>query len=154
MKWQLRSVLAKWLPTKTEIANQDIGASDESALIAAEESGSAIHTKALEMIGSLDPAQGKELASKVIGVYEENSIELMQALSDALNDGDEDRVRTTAHALKSSSANVGATRLTTMCRNIEKAAGEKQLNGLLEGFSAVEREHSQVLGELRKWSQG
>jgi HPt (histidine-containing phosphotransfer) domain-containing protein len=118
-----------------------------------QKSDAAIHTKALEMIGLLDPAQGKELANRVIGVYADNSIELINTLSEALNDGDVDRVRTAAHALKSSSGNVGATRLVTMCRAIEMAARDKELNGLTERLAAVKREHVQVLGDLRKWSQ-
>jgi signal transduction histidine kinase/CheY-like chemotaxis protein/HPt (histidine-containing phosphotransfer) domain-containing protein len=149
----LRSVLAKWLPTVPDIGTQDVSANDEMSPADDQKSDAAIHTKALEMIGLLDPAQGKELANRVIGVYADNSIELINTLSEALNDGDVDRVRTAAHALKSSSGNVGATRLVTMCRAIEMAARDKELNGLTERLAAVKREHVQVLGDLRKWSQ-
>ena len=148
----LRTVLAQWLPTVKDEADANAIASDEDPSNA-EDLDAVIHTKALEMISSLDPDQGKELAAKVIGVYEENSIELIKVLSDALTDGDEDRIRTTAHALKSSSGNVGATRLMAMCRSIEMAAREKELTGLAEKFSAMQHEHSEVLDELRKWAQ-
>jgi len=150
----LRSVLAKWLPTVTGADTHDVSANDETSSADDQESDVAIHTRALEMIGLLDPAQGKDLANRVIGVYEDNSIELINTLSEALNDGDADRVRTAAHALKSSSGNVGATRLVTMCRAIEMAARDKELNGLIERLTAVKREHAQVLGDLRKWSHG
>jgi HPt (histidine-containing phosphotransfer) domain-containing protein len=144
--------MAQWLPSVKDEADENAIASDERPSNT-EDLDAVIHTKALEMISSLDPDQGKELAAKVIGVYEENSIELIKVLSDALNDGDEDRIRTTAHALKSSSGNVGATRLMAMCRSIEMAAREKELTGLAEKFSAMQHEHSEVLDELRKWAQ-
>ena len=150
----LRSVLAKWLPTVTDIVTQAVDTIDHPSSATDQDPETAIHAKALEMIGLLDPAQGKDLVTRVIGVYEENSFELIDTLSEAMSDGDVDRVRTTAHALKSSSGNVGATRLVRMCRDIEMAAREKELNEMNEQLSAVKREHAEVLGELRKWSQG
>jgi len=149
----LCSVLAKWLPTVTDVVGQNIDANDDTLSATDQEPETAIHTKALEMIGLLDPAQGKDLATRVIGVYENNSLELIDRLSEAMIDGDADRVRTAAHALKSSSGNVGAARLVTMCRHIERASREKELNELVEPLAAVKREHAQVLGELRKWRQ-
>jgi HPt (histidine-containing phosphotransfer) domain-containing protein len=150
----LRSVLAQWLPTATDDASQDGNDRSDGSLDSEQPPENAIHTEALEMIGSLDPVQGKELAIRVIGVYEDNSAELIDTLAEAMNDGDVDRVRTAAHALKSSSGNVGATRLVTLCRNIEIAAREKELGGMIEQLAAVKLEHAEVLGELRKWSQG
>jgi two-component system sensor histidine kinase/response regulator len=150
----LRSVLAQWLPTATDEAGQNDEDRSDLSLDSEQAPETAIHTKALEMIGSLDPIQGKELAIRVIGVYEDNSAELIDTLAEAMTDGDVDRVRTAAHALKSSSGNVGATRLVTLCRDIEMAAREKELDGMIEQLAVVKREHAQVLGELRKWSQG
>lgn len=150
----LRSVLAQSLPIVDEPAANNLSANHDSPKTIGDDPNAVIQTKTLEMIGALDPVHGKELTAKVIRTYEENSTELIRSLSDALNHGDEDRVRTAAHALKSSSGNVGAARLMAMCRAIEKAAQEKELVGLPEQFAGVKREHSQVLDELRKWSQG
>ncbi|MDH3509871.1 MAG: response regulator [Gammaproteobacteria bacterium] len=150
---ELRSILAKWLPTTKAFDAQEVGENVKPSSNVDQEPDTAIQIEALEMIGLLDPAQGKNLATRVIGVYENSSIELIDRLSDALSDGDVDRVRTAAHALKSSSGNVGAARLVTMCRDIELAARDKELNGLIERLAAIKKEHAQVLGELRKWSQ-
>jgi two-component system sensor histidine kinase/response regulator len=149
----LRSILAQSLPTVNEAPGSEPHENGDSLGADTQQRDAVIRTETLDMIGALDPSHGKELATQVIGVYEENSIELIKTLSDALNDGDEDRLRTAAHALKSSSGNVGATRLMAMCRAIEMAAREKEFTRLPEQFAAMKREHSQVLDELRKWSQ-
>jgi CheY-like chemotaxis protein len=150
----LRSVLARSLPIVDEPPAGQFSVNDALPKTGGDDPYAVIQTKTLDMIGALDPSHGKDLAAKVIEVYEENSLELIKSLSDALNHGDEDRVRTAAHALKSSSGNVGATRLMAMCRAIERAAKEKELMGLSEQIAGVKREHSQVMDELRKWSQG
>jgi hypothetical protein len=48
---------------------------------------------------------------------------------------------------------VGAERLVGMCREIEFAAKDKEMSGMLDRLSAVRIEHEKVLSELGRWSQ-
>jgi len=150
----LRTILQRWLPMMdADSIQQDDEPTVEGRRLSDLDFMGAVSTKTLEMIGSLDPDKGKELATRVIDVYESSSADLIQTLTVALDDRDEDKLRTTAHALKSSSGNVGAERLMTMCREIEVAARDRELEGIAERLSALQSEHRLVLEELRKWTR-
>jgi CheY-like chemotaxis protein/HPt (histidine-containing phosphotransfer) domain-containing protein len=149
----LRALLTHWLPS-TDTPAEIQGNSDMESV--SEKTSDGQHTvsvQVLEMISALDPKNGKALTNRVIGVYHTNSSELIDSIADALEKGDENRIRTAAHALKSSSGNVGAERLVGMCREIEFAAKDKEMSGMLDRLSAVRIEHEKVLSELGRWSQ-
>ncbi len=150
---ELRAVIAQWLPINDNVCNEsEQTKSDSSGTWSA--TGNVISLSSLEAIGALDPAQGKNLASRIIDVYQENSAELIEVMSEALSRGDREKIRTTAHALKSSSGNVGADRLVEMCRSMEIAARDNELEGMSEQLLAVRQEHMQVLHALMEWKQG
>ncbi|MDP6673799.1 MAG: response regulator, partial [Gammaproteobacteria bacterium] len=148
----LRAILVQWLPMKGTAIQ------DGAGLIANKSAshgkhGKAVRYRALEEIGALDPATGKDLVSRIINVYRENSVELIEVMSEALINGDREKIRTSAHALKSSSGNVGADRLVEMCRNVEIAARDNELEDMSSQLTAVRQEHVQVLDALTEWSQ-
>jgi len=154
----LHEILVRWLPMGTTVEQPRSRDADDppgphAQAATAIDSTAAISTKTLEIISTLDPSRGKELATQVINVYETSSVDLIQTLADALSDSDEHGVSSAAHALKSSSGNVGAERLVSMCREIELAARDNVLDGLTERLAAVQMEHRIVLDELRKWSR-
>jgi len=155
----LRAVLIHWL------ASGDLAATDSNDLESTETEDPGTDSKAtsdglqtisaqvLEMIQALDPKNGKALANRVIGVYQSNSSELIESIADALEKSDKNKIRTAAHALKSSSGNVGAERLVGMCREIEFAAKDKDMDGMLDRLTAIRLEHDKVLSELSRWGQ-
>jgi len=149
---QLRTILARWLPMSNMVLGED-DETEKPKKTSENLPNSAVSLNALESIGHLDPGQGKELASRIIDVYRENSAELIEAISEALRLGDQETIRLSAHALKSSSGNVGADRLVEMCRNIEIAARDNELENILERLMAVKLEHIQVLDALTEWRQ-
>jgi len=149
---ELRGVLARWLPMGDSRTEEDTVGKIEPDT-ARSVATTTISLKALEAITELDPAHGKALASRVIDVYRENSEQLIDAMADALSQGDLDKIRTTAHALKSSSGNVGADRLAEICRNMEIAARDNEFQDMSDRLIAVRQEHSQVLDALSQWRQ-
>jgi len=150
---ELRAVIAQWLPLDDNARNEsgETGSDDAGTRSM---TGNVISLSSLEAIGALDPAQGKDLASRIIDVYQENSTELIEVMSEALSRGDREKIRTTAHALKSSSGNVGADRLVEMCRSMEIAARDNELEGMSEQLMTVRQEHMQVIHALMEWRQG
>jgi HPt (histidine-containing phosphotransfer) domain-containing protein len=54
-----------------------------------------------------------------------------------------------AHSLKSSSANVGAMRLSDLARNLEHAARQGDMEGAAQGVVAIRAELPQVIAALR-----
>ncbi len=146
----LRSIVGRWLSSGSTVADDS-----ERPQLAAPPANEAtvIRAMALEAIQSLDPGQGDALVLKVIKVYEENSAELISVLADAFNTGSAEEIRKTAHALKSSSGNVGAERFADMCRDIEQAAKNGSFEGMAEKIAALNMEHDAVLAELNSWQE-
>jgi len=154
----LHTILARWLPMISPVESPLASATDEPPAQASQprtDTGNigAVSTKTLEIISALDPALGKSLAARVINVYATSSADLVKTLADALSKGDGNGVSSAAHALKSSSGNVGAERLVSMCREIELAARDNDLDDLTERLAAVRTEHRVVLDELHKWTR-
>ncbi len=145
----LRSMVGGWLSSGSTVEDN----SGQPKLVPPVYEATVIRVMALEAIQSLDPDQGDALVLKVIKVYEENSAELISVLADAFDTGSSEEIRKTAHALKSSSGNVGAERLADMCRDIEHAAKNRSFEDMAEKIAALNLEHDAVLVELNSWQE-
>jgi HPt (histidine-containing phosphotransfer) domain-containing protein len=73
----------------------------------------------LNNIKSLQRPGRPNLLSKVIEEYVASAPRLMGTIRQGIVDGDSTALRSAAHSLKSSSANVGASSLAALCRQIE-----------------------------------
>lgn len=103
---------------------------------------------ALATIRSLQQPGAPNLLHKVIGVYLDSSRHLMERLGTSLVAADGTAVAEAAHALKSSSANVGATALAELCRVLESAGRRSdwsEAGGLLH---ALRNEYAGVVAAL------
>jgi two-component system, sensor histidine kinase and response regulator len=67
-------------------------------------------------------ASQPDLLHRILTLYLDTAAKLEQQLRDALAAGNVEAIRFAAHTLKSSSANVGAQQLATLCRQIEEQA--------------------------------
>jgi CheY-like chemotaxis protein len=116
-----------------------------------EESGDAtIDTSALQQIADLDPEQNGELLNSIIDSYVETATSLMRELKDALAANDVDVATRAAHSLKSSSANVGAMKLSGLCAEMERHGRSQDLASAGELFDAAAREFDTAAKELVK----
>ncbi len=78
--------------------------------------------KMLENLRALEKDGHTGILSRVINIYLEKSPDLIKDLSSAYTDNDLTLLRRSAHSLKSSSANLGATQLSAVCQEIESLA--------------------------------
>jgi len=104
--------------------------------------------QALGRIRALHRPGGPNLLAKVLGLYSSSSLALTDAMRTAAQSNDAESVRQAAHALKSSSANVGAMAFADLCKDVEVAAAEGRLDqarALVDGLLA---EHKRVLQAL------
>jgi two-component system, sensor histidine kinase and response regulator len=104
--------------------------------------------QALGRIRALHRPGGPNLLAKVLGLYSSSSLALTDAMRTAAISNDAESVRQAAHALKSSSANVGAMAFADLCKDVEVAAAEGKLDHarvLVDGLLA---EHKRVLQAL------
>ncbi len=102
----------------------------------------------LDRIKSLG-ADGRRLLSAVISLYLNDSPVLIERLGESLDAGDAEGMAQAAHALKSSSANLGATSLAAMCRQVEVIARGNSVQGSDWLISRIRLEYDKVKEALR-----
>jgi CheY-like chemotaxis protein len=86
-----------------------------------------IDTASLNNIRQLQGVGGDKMVRRVVGLYLESSSMLVEDLRGGLSQGDAEAVRQGAHALKSSSQNVGACALATLSQKLEEMGRSGEL---------------------------
>jgi TMAO reductase system sensor TorS len=81
----------------------------------------------LESIRTLQREGNSDLLNRVIEAYLKEATRLLQALREAVERADGEALRKAAHSLRSSSANVGAQRLSSLCKELETMGKEKSI---------------------------
>ncbi|MFZ0927604.1 MAG: response regulator [Syntrophobacteraceae bacterium] len=161
---QLAEVLGRWLSPAKNICEAADGQPEGSdGPVNGSAAGSdnrknemhPIDIKAWDEIRSLKEGGSDELLLEFIDVYLEESLDVMETLREAMDQGDVDRARAMAHKLKSSSAIVGAASLSGMLKELEERCekspsahngnGNNDAAGLL---GEIEREYEAVRSEM------
>jgi len=88
---------------------------------------SEIDQSALDSVRALQRPGAPDLLGRIIGVYVVQTPETVNTICEACTSGELEAVRTSAHALKSSAAYVGATQFSTRMAKLESAAREENL---------------------------
>lgn len=118
-----------------------------SPAVAAEQPD-AVNRSALDNIRSLSRDSGDALVHKVVTAYMGDTPRHLHALRQALGGLDAESVRRVAHSLKSSSANIGAARLATLCRELEQLGRAGSVDGAAPLLYDMEREFVSVRQSL------
>lgn len=114
----------------------------------AERQFSPLDRATLDQIRELDQPSESGLLERVIRLYVESSGELHDRLTSAVDDGDNESIREIAHALKSSSGNVGATELVEFCRRLEQMGRSGNLVEVDALLAQLSDEYMRVLSAL------
>jgi HPt (histidine-containing phosphotransfer) domain-containing protein len=113
-----------------------------------------VDTEAWDHIRALQRPGQPDLLGKVLGLFVQNSRELVDTLRHAVEQQDAQTVFRTAHTLKSSCANVGAAGLAEQCKTLEALGRQNQLARASDVFEQIEAEYAAVLAivndELKK----
>ena len=99
---------------------------------------------AVQELRRIESESGGGLLDKVLATYSASSGTLVSSLVSALDEHDADAAAMAAHSLKSSSANVGAFTLSSLCDTIETLALSRRLNEAQRHVDELERQHAQV----------
>ncbi len=154
---QLHAMINKWsggnlpLPVKEEIKQKDttIDASvkkvqadrqpeDEAKVIAP------IDPRVLQNLEELQVEGETSIVGNIISAYLSGSQPLVTQLRKMLLENDLEALQKTAHSLKSSSANVGAIRLSTMSKELEMKCKNKHLGNIDNLVASIETEFPRV----------
>ena len=141
----LRMVLERWLPAADEGAARPAAEAGPGAVApGVETEPPPVDAKALENIRALQAPGGPDLLSKVIGLYLSGSPKLLGDLREAAVRRDADALRRASHTLKSSSANLGASTLTSLCKELETRAREGRVDDAAEAVAGIDAEYGKV----------
>ena len=147
--------LAKWLSVGGKTGPAGIVESPAETGAAANPPGYPIDRNVLDGIRALEGDGNRGLLERIINLYLTDAPRLVDGILSAAEKGDTGALLRAAHTLKSSSANVGATGLSELCRKIEGMArtGEPIVAGdpLLSKF---EGEHRSVVEALSAVLEG
>ncbi len=109
-----------------------------------------LDAEALRKLRDLDPTGANRLLERVFAAFESSTARLMAQLREAHRTGDSAGVRHVAHTLKSSSASIGAVKLSQLCAEIESMIRKDTAEGLPERIEQMDHEAQAVLQALRQ----
>jgi len=110
---------------------------------------SAVNLTHLESIRQLQSDAAPDIFNTVLQVFIEEGPLLLKTMRDAIEVKHFETLRRAAHALKSSSSNLGAMALATGCEKVELLAREGQLSAAADHLGELEAEMARVAQALR-----
>jgi two-component system sensor histidine kinase/response regulator len=146
---QLRSLLARWLPHAGDPTSTHAALGGTYVRHPAATPGSdAIDLGALQIVRELDPAGGMDLVKTILRIFIESAGESMTRVENAILACDGAQLAAAAHALKSSTANVGAKALSEFYRQLEQLGREGRLAEAGELLIQVRPEHQRAVARM------
>jgi signal transduction histidine kinase/CheY-like chemotaxis protein len=148
---QLHSILTLFLQPDAAVQSADPEAQtgQQDPIGTLSESESPVDSSVFDELSKLQKPGAPNIVEKVIYLYLENSRELKDKLHDAVNNANAALVRESAHALKSSSANVGANGLADLCKHLEIMGRQDNLSDAPTIHERFEREYARVVAALK-----
>ncbi|MCP5450993.1 MAG: response regulator, partial [Gammaproteobacteria bacterium] len=159
---ELATVLRRWLSaferTKDDEAaggpDADMAPGGEtrpamSAAMVSDNLPMALDVTVLENIRRMERNGSPGLMARLADLYQRNTATLLEQLRGAAKLGEREGLRTVAHTLKSSSANVGATRMQGLCKELEMMARAGPVPDAMAYVVAIEQEFAMIRVALR-----
>lgn len=103
----------------------------------------------MDVIEALRELGDDELLKELVDLFVTDTPPRLSELDTAFNAGDADTVASVAHSLKSSSANLGALRLSDLCRELE-AAGRAAALDAAENLVVLSQEEYERVSQALK----
>ncbi|MCH9697476.1 MAG: response regulator [Gammaproteobacteria bacterium] len=162
---QIETVLRKWSPadciqvigTKPDQSKQPDSAANpvkptkiEPVVAPAQPVKPVLNPKTIDSILAMDQSGNNQFLIELSEIFIECSEKTLVSMQDAVRNNNADTVRKLSHDLKSSSANVGATRLNQLSKHMETRAKSSQLNDSPELFKEIVKEYQVVVRALNE----
>lgn len=152
---QLRAMLEKWLPDTARADSEQFPAvgtanvQNDPCARDSEWEGEIIDQDKISTLKSLDVDGSNATLKNILFIYLSSAPNIMAQINQALLDNDTVAVSKAAHALKSSSANVGAQRLSFLCQRLEMYVANQQTHELLHLMHILQQAFEQVQNGLQ-----
>jgi HPt (histidine-containing phosphotransfer) domain-containing protein len=99
-------------------------------------------------VRQLDPDGQDRLLARLIALYRDDSSQLLADIDNGMKASDAEAIARAAHTLKSSSANLGATNVAAIARQIEHSARSGDLNDMTSSITKLRAQRTVALSEL------
>jgi PAS domain S-box-containing protein len=139
----LQEMLGRWMPAAAPGEPVSLAAAP-----AALNGADVIDRQVLEQLRKVVTNGKPELLERVVKLYLTESPKLIQKLKQAAGAADANAIASSAHSLKSSSANVGAMGLSRYCADIEASARRSDTEEARRLLERIEAEHDSVQSAL------
>lgn len=103
-----------------------------------------------QLLSELDPSGAARLRQRVVQAFDASIERLLPQLQHARASGDVEAARVAAHTLKSSSASLGAKRLSALCAELERQARTQAVTDLESQADAIIVESHRVRAALAR----
>jgi HPt (histidine-containing phosphotransfer) domain-containing protein len=113
-----------------------------------------INPRALDELRKLAAKSGSDLVRRIIAAYLADTPKRLSSLRKALQTSDPECLRSAAHALKSSSGNVGAEGLAALSCEMEKLGRGRSMQGAAALVARAENEFERVALRLGVETEG
>jgi CheY-like chemotaxis protein/HPt (histidine-containing phosphotransfer) domain-containing protein len=140
---RLAAILARWLPLAATLPAAPPAVAEPQALREPRRkaaAGTALDQKALDAIRALSKDGNPNLLGQIIALYLKDAPVLVERMRGAVQSGDAKELRTAAHTLKSSSANLGAVKLAGLCKDLERMGAENRMQDSAATLNVLEFE--------------
>jgi PAS domain S-box-containing protein len=138
----LRQKLAYWLNEPGAGAQEQADKTSERMAV--------IDQKTIGKLCKLQQLGEPDIVAELIGIYLNDAPVLLKRAREALAGNDESTLRRAAHSLKSTSANLGAIRLSALCKELEEMARRADLQNAPAVFSEINAEYQRVTQALNE----
>ncbi len=122
---RLSTVLVRWLGTREEVVDTE-------------------KIAGLQQLARTNPSFIHDIA----GLFREDALLRIHELRDSIGNGNTETLARAAHSLKSSSGNIGAARMYSLCATIESSARQGNLDGVAEMVEQLSTELDRALQAL------
>ncbi|HMC22009.1 MAG TPA: response regulator, partial [Thermoanaerobaculia bacterium] len=122
---RLSTVLVRWLGTREEVVDTE-------------------KIAGLQQLARANPSFMRDIT----GLFREDALVRIHELRDSASRADAETLARAAHSLKSSSGNIGAARMYSLCATIESSARERNLEGVAEMVEQLAQELDRALHVL------
>lgn len=145
---QLQQILERWLHQETHVITTP-SVTSVTETFATTNNPSAINTKLLDHLRTLDPSGGLGFTRQILQVYLDSTSNIVNLTEQAITAGDSEALYHAAHSLKSSAANVGAETPSNLFSQLEKMGRAGKLDEAGTVFDTARQEYNRAVNEIR-----
>jgi two-component system sensor histidine kinase/response regulator len=174
-KQQLHAILVRWLPQSPESGKPQAQKRDPNAHLRSSSAETDAHAtvktssapgmstdsqnplldpQSLAQLRNLDEGGGSGFLARLIKAYLDKSPDDLRRLREALARSDARATRKAAHSFKSSSSNLGALHLATLCKELETSGRSGNLTSAGILLADIEAEYQRVCEALMQVCEG